>query len=287
MKKCLIVLAWILLVPLAGAAADAPLTDPGADPEDRGFPPGYHKAAPGPPPGKEIRKYADDPGSPPQKNFGIQPIPDNEPFAIFRGDRLEYQTKEGEGAFLWDVQGWAGGDYNKIWVKSEGLILIDQEKVESAEVELLWARNIASFWDLQLGVRHDFRPDPDRTFAAVGVEGLAPLWFDVEATGYVSEDGDVSAKLEVEYDFILSQRLFLQPRFKTAVALQEVEENGVGQGINDIELGLRLRYEIRREFAPYIGVSWSRKLGETADLAEAEGEDVEDTSFVAGVKIWF
>jgi copper resistance protein B len=119
------------------------------------------------------------------------------------------------------------------------------------------------------------------------LEGLAPYWFEVEATGYVSEDGDVSAGLEAEYDLLLSQRLILQPRFETSVAVQQVKKYGVGQGINDIELGARLRYEFRRELAPYIGVSWHRKLGKTKDLAQEEGEDTDVISFVAGLRVWF
>jgi copper resistance protein B len=140
---------------------------------------------------------------------------------------------------------------------------------------------------MQIGIRHDFEPDPDRTFAAFGIQGLAPYLFEIEATAYLSEDGDLSVIFEVEYDILLSQRLILQPRFETSIAVQEVEEYGVGQGINDIELGLRLRYEIRREFAPYVGISWSRKIGETENLAQAEGEDTNVTSFVAGLKFWF
>ncbi|MDZ7696386.1 MAG: copper resistance protein B [Deltaproteobacteria bacterium] len=138
--------------------------------------------------------------------------------------------------------GLAGTDYNKLWFKSEGTWLIHEETFDEAKTELFYSRNIATFWDLQLGIRHDFKPDPDRTFLAFGVEGLAPYWFEVEATGYVSEDGDVSAALELEYELLLSQRLILQPRLETSIALQEVEEYGVGQGFNDIQLGLRLRY---------------------------------------------
>ncbi|MFO7962669.1 MAG: copper resistance protein B [Desulfobacterales bacterium] len=178
-------------------------------------------------------------------------------FAVLQGDRLEYQTREGTEALVWDVLAWIGSDYHKLYVESEGAWLLDEEKIEEAGDEVLYGYNFASFWDLQFGPRYDFKPEPDRTFAAFGVQGLAPYWFEVDATAYVSEDGDFSAALEAEYDVLLSQRLILQPRFETAIALQEVEENGVGQGINGIELGVRLRYEIRREFAPYIGVSWS------------------------------
>lgn len=276
----------VLLMVLLPAAAPA-LDKPRADPEDRQFPADYHEVETHPEVGEKIRKHADDGQAGPQENFGIQPIPDNEIFAVLRGDRLEYQTREGNEILLWDVQAWVGRDYNKLWVKTEGTWLIDDDKVGEAGVEVLFSRNVSSFWDLQAGIRHDFKPDPDRTFAALGVQGMAPYWFEVEATAYLSEDGDLSAAFEVEYDLLLSQRLVLQPRMETSVALQEVEEYGVGQGFNDVVLGLRLRYEIRRELAPYIGASWNRKLGETADFAEAEGEDIDVASFVAGIRFWF
>lgn len=256
-----------------------------ADPQDRGFPVGYQEVDTDPQVGEGIRKYAEDPHEGPQENYEF--VHDNEIFAVFIGDRLEYQSGEGEEIMLWDVQAWAGNDFHKLWFKSEGAWLLDDGKVEEAEAELLYSRNIASFWDLQMGIRHDFKPNPDRTFAAFGIQGLAPYWFEIEVTAYLSEDGDVSMALEAEYDILLSQRLILQPRLETGFAVQEVEEYGVGQGFTDIELGLRLRYEIRREFAPYIGVSWHRKIGETENLAEAEGEDTNVTSFVAGLKFWF
>ena len=237
--------------------------------------------------GRGIRKYAEDAQDGGQKNFGRQFVHDNQVFAVLRADRLEYQTGEGNENVLWDAQAWVGADTNKLWFKSEGTWLLDEDKFEEAESELLYSRNIAAFWDLQIGIRHDFKPDPDRTFGALGFQGLAPYWFEVEATAYLSDDGDFSAGFETEYDLLLSQRLILQPRFETRVAVQEVEKYGVGQGINDIELGVRLRYEIRREFAPYIGVSWHRKLGETADLARDEGEDIDVISLVAGVRVWF
>ena len=256
-------------------------------PEKDGFPADYHKALPGPPAGKAIRKYADVPPETAQSNFGRQPVHDNELFYSVKGDRFEYQFKDGEDTLLWDVQAWIGNDYNKIYMESEGVWLTDREKFEEVGVELLYTRNIGSFWDLQAGIRHDFEPDPERTFAALGFQGLAPYWFELDATAYVSEDGDISAGLEAEYDLLLTQRLILQPRLETAIAIQEVEEYGVGQGFNDITLGLRVRYEIHRQFAPYAGVSWSRKLGETADFVEAEGEDKEITRYVTGIRFWF
>jgi copper resistance protein B len=281
--KTWIIFLIIVLLPVSAPAADKSASDP----QKQEFPAEYHKMDTDPEAGPGIRKYAEDAQDVVQKNFGRQFVHDNQIFAVLRGDRLEYQTGEDNENLLWDVQAWVGADTNKLWFKSEGTWLLDEDKFEEAETELLYSRNIATFWDLQIGIRHDFKPDPDRTFAALGFQGLAPYWFEVEATAYISDDGDFSAAFETEYDLLLSQRLILQPRFETRVALQEVEKYGVGQGINDIELGVRLRYEIRREFAPYIGVSWHRKLGEAADLAEDEGEDTDVISFVVGVRVWF
>ena len=282
MKTWAAILALTLL-PAVALGADAPSSEP----QTRELPADYQDITTDPDTGATIKKHAEDAQTGAQENFGLQPVHDNEFFAVFRGDRLEYQSRESKAILLWDVQAWMGRDYNKLYLKSEGSWLIDDEKVDEASAELLYSRSIASFWDVQAGIRHDFRPDPDRTFAALGVQGMAPYRFEVDATAYVSEDGDVSASLEAEYDLLLTQRLILQPRLETSIAVQEVAEYGVGQGFNDIELGLRLRYEIRREFAPYIGVSWNRKLGETADLAETDGEDIDTTSFVVGVKVWF
>lgn len=273
----------VIFLPAVGLCTESSYTDP----KQPGFPSDYREVETDPEVGQPIQKHAKDFQQGAQQNFGVQFVHDNELFARFIGDRIEYQSREGNAALLWDVQAWAGFDYNKLWFKSEGSWLMDKEKVGAANVELLYSRNIASFWDMQMGIRHDFKPDPDRTFAAFGVQGLAPYRFGSEASAYLSEDGDLSAVVEVEYDLLFTQRLILQPRFESMVALQEVEEYGVGQGINFVELGLRLRYHITREFAPYIGVSWKRKLGETEDLAEADGEDTNITSFVVGVRIWF
>ena len=237
--------------------------------------------------GERTQKYADTESTEAGGNFGLQPIHDNVIFAVFRGDRLEYRAQEGEDSLFWDVEAWLGSDYNKIYLESEGTWLMDEEEFEEVEVELYYARTITTFWDLKAGIRHDLRPEPTRTFAALGIQGLAPYWFEMEATAYISDEGDVSANIEVEYDLMLSQRLVLQPRFETNFALQEVEELHIGQGINDIELGVRLRYEMWREFAPYVGISWSRKLGETADLAEDDGEEIDVFTYVVGIRVWY
>ncbi|RME61879.1 MAG: copper resistance protein B, partial [Alphaproteobacteria bacterium] len=141
--------------------------------------------------------------------------------------------------------------------------------------------------DLQAGVRHDFEPDPSRTFGVIGIQGLAPYWFEIDAAAFISGDGDVSARIEAEYELLLTQRLILQPRVELNFAVQEVEELGIGSGLSIAEAGLRLRYEIDRQFAPYVGFSWNRKIGDTADFARADGEDVGALSFVAGLRMWF
>lgn len=216
------------------------------------------------------------------------PVDDQMRLAFLLADRLEYQWGEDADtdARAWDVQGWIGGDYNRFWFKTEGEDEV-RNGTQNAEVQALYARLISPFWYLQAGLRYDAQPKPTRNFGVVGVQGLAPYWFDVEATAFVSDDGDASARFEAEYDLLLTQRLILQPRIETNYAFSEVESAGVGQGFNDLELGLRLRYEIRRELAPYIGVNWNRKLGDTADLTRRAGEDPKNLAVVAGFRIWY
>lgn len=202
-------------------------------------------------------------------------------------DRLEYQTNEGNEVITLDAQGWYGGDAERVWVKAEGSYLLETDKTEEAELQVLYSLAIARFWDVQAGVRQDFRPRPTRTYGVFGVQGLAPQWFEVDAAAFVSDEGDISARVSAEYDLFVTQRLILQPRGDLNFAIQDVEELGVGSGLNSVQLGLRLRYEIRREFAPYIGVSWTRLVGDTKDFARADGENVEPLSLVTGVRIWF
>jgi copper resistance protein B len=201
-------------------------------------------------------------------------------------DRLEYQTNEGDDLLLWDAQAWLGGDYDKLWVKTEGERTLGGV-LEEAQLQALYSRAIAPFWDLQVGVQHDFEPNPSRTSGVIGIQGLARYWFEVDAAAFVSEDGDVSARVEAEYELLITQQLVLQPRAELSFAVQDVEELGIGSGLSTAELGLRLRYEVKREVAPYVGVSWSRKVGETARFARDEGEDVSAVSFVAGIRLWF
>jgi len=256
-------------------------TAPAAEARTDRFPADYREVETHPEVGEGIRKYAEDAQEGAQQNFGVQTAHDNELFATFVADRFEVRGKEGDEILLWDVSAWVGEDYNKLYFESEGEKVFDGP-FEEVVTELLYGRTVSTFWDLRVGIRHDFRPLSARTFAAVGFLGLAPQWFEVEGNAYLSEDGDVSFALEVEYDLLFTQRLILQPRLETNAAVQEVKEYGVGSGFNDVVLDLRLRYEIRRQFAPYIGISWHRKLGRTADLAE----DETFTAVVAGVRWW-
>ena len=145
---------------------------------------------------------------------------------------------------------------------------------------------IGPWWDLQTGVRHDFT-GPDRTYAVIGVQGLAPYLFEVDAAAFLSHKGDVTARIEAELDQRITQRLILQPRAEVNLAAQDVPELGIGSGLDKAEIGLRLRYEISREFAPYIGVEQEWKAGRSADYARAAGEDASVTNFVVGVRFWF
>ena len=198
----------------------------------------------------------------------------------------EYQVRDGRDGFRWDGEGWFGGDIHRLVIKTEGSGGFG-EGVDDAEVQTLYSRAIGPYFNLQAGVRYDFKPNPSRTYATIGFEGLAPYWFEVEGAVFLSDNGDMLGRLEGYYDQRITQRLIIQPRAELNLAAQDVPENGIGAGLSDVELGLRLRYEIKREFAPYVGVSWDRKLGDTADFARAAGEDPSSVSLVAGVRLWF
>ena len=203
----------------------------------------------------------------------------------FQGDRAELSTSGVGDGYLWDIQGYYGGDIDKFWFKSEGEGRFG-DAAEQAELQALWSHAIAPFFDLQAGVRQDVA-GPDRTHAVIGVQGLAPYFFELDAALFLSHKGDVTARFEAELDQRLAPRVVLQPRIELNLAAQDVPELGIGAGIDDIELGLRLRYEIRPEFAPYIGVEQVWKTGGSADFARAAGEDPSTTNYVAGVRFWF
>jgi copper resistance protein B len=198
----------------------------------------------------------------------------------------EYQAHKGGDGDRWDGEAWLGGDIDRIVLKSEGSGTFGGQ-IESAEVQALYGRALDPYWNLQAGIRQDLGPGPRRTYAVVGVEGVAPYWLELEGALFLSNKGDLLGRVEGYYDQRITQDLVLQPRAELNLAAQDVPENAIGAGLSDIELGLRLRYERVREFAPYVGVSWERKLGATADYARGRGEPGGGTSFVAGIRSWF
>lgn len=200
-------------------------------------------------------------------------------------DRLEvWEADEGTG-IGWEALGWMGTDLNRVWLRSEGER--SDGAIESADIEVLHGRSVARWWDVVAGVRHDFGEGPSQTFAAIGVMGLAPQKFEVEATAYIGQSGQTAARLEVEYDTLLTNRLILQWQAEAELHGKDDARRGIGSGLGTIEAGLRLRYEFTRRFAPYIGVAWERAYGGTADFRRDHGEDIDDTRLVAGVRIWF
>lgn len=198
---------------------------------------------------------------------------------------VEYQVRNSDDGYRWDVEAWYGGDINRFVLKAEGEGGL-REGVDEAEVQTLYSRSVGPYFDIHVGLRYDFEPD-QRTYATLGFEGLAPYWFEVEGAAFLSDQGDLSARFEATYDLRLTQKLILQPFAELNLALQDIPAAGTGSGLSDVELSFRLRYEVRKEFAPYIGVSWQRKFGGSADFARAAGESISSTSVVVGLRGWF
>ena len=199
-------------------------------------------------------------------------------------NQLEWQGGDGN-AQSWDIKGWVGGDIDRLWLRSEGER--SAGRTESAEAQALWGHAISPWWDVVGGVRQDFKPGDSQTWAALGVQGMALYNFEAEATLFVGESGNTAARLEGDYDILLTNRLILQPTAELNFYAQSDPQRGIGSGLSESELGLRLRYEIRREFAPYVGVSWNRAYGQTAQYARDEDEDINQLRWVVGVRLWF
>lgn len=226
------------------------------------------------------------------ENGWPEPVDDSVPRGLLRFDLLEYQATEGPDPLRWDIFGWYGGDINRFWIKSEGRSAFAPSESDSElEIQALYGKLISPFFDLQAGVRVDPRlngeGNPARTYAVLGLQGLAPYQFEVEPIVFLSDRGQLVGRFTGTYDILFSQRLILQPRVETNIASKSDEEIGSGSGVNDLEFGVRLRYEIRRRFAPYMGVTWRESFGTTHRLSEEEGGDGGHTAFVAGVRLWF
>jgi copper resistance protein B len=210
---------------------------------------------------------------------------DAEPLGMLRFDQLEaFDGLHGNGQ-AWEMEGWYGTDIDKLRLRSEG----EHEGggIGDGDVEALWSHAVAPYWDTQLGVRHDFGDGPSRDWTAFGVQGLAPYWFELAATAYAGSSGRTAARLRVEYELPFTQRLILQPELELDLYGKADPQRRIGAGLADGSVGLRLRYEIRRRFAPYLGVSWERRFGATAGYARQDHRPVFDRRLVAGIRIWF
>ena len=204
----------------------------------------------------------------------------------FKIDHLEHRWTDGHTSVNWDVQAWIGGDTSKIGLTSEGSKRGGGD-VGKAEFQLLYSHMLSEFWDVQAGLRYDVRPEPGTAYGVIGLAGTAPYFIEVKAQAFVSEDGELSARLKAEQDLLITQRWVLQPSAEINLSANKVHDRDIGRGITDIGLGVRLRYEVAREIAPYIGFLWERKLGETADLARHHGEKPSESSVIAGIKLHF
>ena len=200
-------------------------------------------------------------------------------------DQIETRDVGGDNTLSWDGEGWLGKDLHKIWFKADGERTAGN--TDEAELQFLYSKAIARYWDFQVGVRHDFEPSPSRSWAAIGFKGLAPYFFDIDAAAFIGESGRTALRFEAEYELLLTQRLILTADSEINLYGQNDPNVGVGAGLSDLEAGLRLRYEIRREFAPYIGINWSRLFGNTADFARITGEKSSETQLVIGLRAWF
>ena len=200
-------------------------------------------------------------------------------------DQLELRNADGANPLIVEAQAWIGNDTNKLWLKTD--VEKRDGEIEEAEVQALYSRAVAPYWDLQMGIRQDIKPSPTRTWGVVGVHGLAPYFFEVDAALFVGESGKTALRVSTEYELLFTQKLILSPEIEVNLYGQNDWGTGTGSGLSDISAGLRLRYEIKREFAPYIGVNWSKQFGATADITTQKGEAVSDTHVVAGVRLWF
>jgi len=200
-------------------------------------------------------------------------------------DHLEYVHASAANGAALDAQGYYGGDVNKLWLKLVGER--SDGHLRELRSELLWDHAASTFWDTQVGVRHDFGTGPGRTWAAFGVQGISPYWFNIEAMAYVGQSGRTAARVEAEYDLLLTQRLIVTPDLEINAYGKSDPARHLGSGVSNVELGLRLRYELTRQFAPYIGVDWNRRVGNTADTVRAAGEPALDHAIVAGFHFWF
>lgn len=286
--------APVVLALLLGTAAPLAAAQPAAPPPPQGHV-GHQTPEPSPPPTSGPAEA--------QPPAGVPPLTDEDraaAFPILHGghavhddmlqsfvlvDQLEWQRGDGTSGVSWDSAGWLGGDRHRLWFRTEGDS--DGGRLNAGEAHALYGRPMARWWDLVVGLRQDIRPGPAQTWAAIGIQGLAPYRFEIEATTYVGAGGRTALRLDTEYQLLLTQRLVLQPRLQLEAFGKNDPERDAAAGLATIEPGLGLRYEFRRELAPYLGITWPRKVGGTADLASSRGERTTETRVVLGPRFWF
>ncbi|WP_290435608.1 copper resistance protein B [Aeromonas caviae] len=212
-------------------------------------------------------------------------LADEHTFSSLLIDRLEYSNGREENYASYKALAWVGKDYQKIWFKSEGEY---KNSLQDTENQVLYGYATSAYWDILFGARYDtYQSRSDKGWLALGLQGLAPYWFEVDSSLFVDQHGLMLLSLEAEYDLLLTQKLILQPQAAMNIYSKDNDDMSVGRGISDISTGLRLRYEISRQFAPYIGVEWKTLAGNTYDLAKDHGESTSDTRFIAGARFWF
>lgn len=222
--------------------------------------------------------------------YALEGIPrlrlaDETAFGSILFDNFEAVRSGGNNSAAYGVLARFGRDYDKLILKAEGEVA--SGKLQDARTEALWSHAVSTFWDTQLGVRHDSGTGPNRTWLVFGVQGLAPYWFDVDAAAYVGSGGRTALRIGAEYELLVTQRLIVQPRIEANLYGKSDADRGIGKGFSSLTTGVRVRYEFSRKFAPYVGVEWANRLGQTADLMRAAGEPTRNTRYVAGVRFWF
>ncbi|MEO8999897.1 MAG: copper resistance protein B [Rhodanobacter sp.] len=299
LRRSMLLSALLMTLPLIATAQSAPASSSSSTTMDMGTMAGMdHGSVQDSEPMSDMSMGAMQGGSPPANvrspdysdgiGYGAMKgmdMADNAPLGMLLIDQLEaFHGKNGNGQ-TWEAEGWYGNDENKLWLRTEG----DRShgRIEDGDVEALWNHLVATYWSTQLGVRHDLGAGPQRNWAAFGIQGIAPYWFELEATGYVGPSGRTAMRVRAEYELQFTQRLILQPEFEVNAYGRSDPARRIGSGLSDAQLGLRLRYEIHRQFAPYIGVVWTRHFGSTAGFARDDHHGALDRQWVAGVRLWF
>lgn len=266
--------------PHAGHVDNPPMNHAGHDAATDGntLPPNDHV----PPPPPQMAP----PAMSPTQMADVMQMDDAGTRSMLLIDRLERSAStSGDYATAWEAEGWWGSDVNRLWLKTEGER--GGDGTQDGRLEALWSHAWTSFWDWQVGARQDFGQGPNRSWAALGVEGLAPYWFETQATFYVGEQGRTAARFETSYELRFTQRLILQPKLELNLYGKDDPQRGISSGLSDLQAGLRLRYEFSRKFAPYVGVNWTRRFGNHDNVPGALDLHARETTWLAGVRFWF